>query len=744
MPAYADSEQKRSDDEKDVSKGEELLVKRWTEIIDDLEEDHLEHFKVIDNNRKIVIGNKHRKEDEGTVRVNLTHAHVKKAVNRSYARNPEFSIRPTRFVNPSSMPMWRMFGQTAEIVLNRALKAADFKRRAKSCLRAAKTSRIGWLKVRWQQEVKTDGMVKNEIRDTQSKLAHLKSLEYKIENDEDRQNHEGLKMELEELLETLESQEEFVALQGLVFDVVSPKNMLIPFKGIENFDEYVNTGYMIERMWKTKQEAEERYGKSMPEGTQYYKEKEDGSHVNVKNKSERQGGEDCDFVLLYEIWDAENGRVKILAHGGKRFIENFVPKKLGLRWFPYFALAQNPVDGQFFPLSDVELISELAEEINNSLTKLRDHRDICVPHWVGDSSIVKKKDINAYKHATLGEIVLVEGQPGKRISDVFEPAKHPVIDPSVYTTAHLERAIEQVAGGGDVTNPKSNRSRTLGEAQALAADTNVDITSDTEEMEDWFQDIAEYVLEILLQRLSIEDVIGIAGPAMEKEKDPETGQETGKLIDGSFWPASAPDDVFNNVHFVVKAGSSGKPGKDQEVSVWTQFIMPRMVDLLKQVAELRSAGMHPEAESLIFIAKETLRRVDPFFDISEFIPPPAPPNPEKQAEQAQVQEERSLQLKLLNVQIEKHQAETARILADKTIKELELSKIQSDMRLTDEKIESMNIDDAIKGVMAKMETRLKQVEADLKNREINLKEQELAIKRRESDNRAFIKPNGGN
>jgi len=744
MPHYADSEQKRSDDEQDVSKGEELLVKHWTDVIDNLEDMHKDHFKVIENNRKIVIGNKHRKEDKGTIRVNISHSHIKRAVNRSYARNPEFSIRPTRFVNPASMPMWRMFGQTAEIVLNRALKAADFKRRAKSCLRAAKTSRIGWLKVRWQQEVKTDGMVKNEIRDTQSKLAHLKAIEYKIENDDDRQNHEGLKMELEELLETLESQEEFVALQGLVFDVVSPKNMLVPFEGIENFDEYVNAPYMIERMWKTKQEAEERYGKAMPEGTQYYKSKEEAVNLSSKNRGERKGGEDSDFVLLYEIWDAENWRVKILAHGGKSFIENFVPKKLGLRWFPYFALAQNPVDGQFFPLSDIELIAELAEEINNSLTKLRDHRDICVPHWVADKSIVNKKDIIAYKHATLGEIVLVEGQQGKSISDVFQPAKHPAIDPSVYTTAHLERAIEQVAGGGDVTNPKSNRSRTLGEAQALASDTNVDITSDTEEMEDWFQDIAEYVLEILLQRLSSDDVVSIAGPAMQKEVDPDTGMETGKLIDGSFWPVNSQDDVFNNVHFIVKAGSSGKPGKDQEVSVWTQFIMPRMVDLLKQVAELRSAGMQPEAESLIFIAKETLRRVDPFFDISEFIPPPAPPSPEKQAEQAQIQQERELQLQLLNVQIEKHQAETARIMADKTIKDLELSRIQSEMRLTDEKIESMNIDDAIKGIMAKMETRLKQVETDLKNRELDLKAQELVIKRKESDNRVFANSRGGN
>lgn len=741
----ADSEEKRAEDT-EIDPKEEALVKKWTDIIAQMEARHKKHFEMIDENRKSVRG-EGESHDQGTVRVNVAHAHIKRAVNRAYARNPEFSIRPTPFINTASVPMWRMFGQTAEIVLNRALKAADFKRRAKSCLRAAKTSRIGWLKVRWQQEVKTDGEVKNKINDTRTMLNHLRALEDKIETIEDQDRQDAIVAEHEELLETLESQEKFVALQGLVLDSVSPKNMLVPFEGCENFDEYVNLPYMAERVWKTKTDAEDEYG-TMVDGTEYFKSKSEDFTTDALSKAKKGTmGEDGDFVLLYEIWDRINGRVKILPHGGKRFLANFIPKKLGVRWYPYFALPQNPIDGQFFPHSDVELMRELGDEINNSLTKLRDHRSLCVPHWIADSTVVKKKSIDAYKHGTLGEIVLIEGQQGKRMSEIFEAAKHPVIDPQVYSTAHLEQAIEKVVGGGDITNPKSNRSRTLGEANKLAQDVSVDVSADTEEMEDWFKDVGEYIIEILLQRLTIQDVELIAGPRMEEEVNPETGKPTGKLIDGAYWPVFSSEEIFNNVNFIVKPGSSGKPGKEQEAQVWTQFVMPKMMELLKAVAEMRQLGMEQEAQSAIFIAKETLRRVDPFFDINEFVPPPQPPSKEKQLEQAQAVEQRAKELELLNSQIAKEQAETARILSDKAVKDIELARVQSEMRLTDEQIESMNIDDNIKGIMAKIDVRLKQVEADFRKREIELKERELEIKRKEADNKAkqLAKTNeGGN
>ncbi len=737
--------QSKADDEPEITEAEKQIVKDWTKIIEDLETDHTDHHKVIDENRSRVWGDLHKEEDAGTMRVNIPHAHIKQAVDRTYARNPEFAIRPTQFVNPGTIPMWRMFGLTAEIVLNRAFKAAEFKRRAKTCLRAAKTSRIGWLKVRWQQETKIDGEVKNRIRDTNDKIEELKRLEIAAEDSQSQEEKEANLLELEELKEALEAQEEYVALQGLIFDVIDTKDILIPSKALSNFDEYVNVPHMVERIWKSRLDAERAYGE-LPKGTRFFNKKSDDIKVvaNVQGKA-REDKNEGDLVLFYEIWDIEQGRVKILPHGGDRFVANFIPKKLGQRWYPYFALAQNPVDGQFEPLSDVELIKELAEEINNSLTKFRDHRDICVPHWLTDANVTGEKDIKTFTHATLGEIVQVSGQPGRRLNEIMEPAKHPTIDPSVYQTQHLEAAIEKVGGGGATTQPKSNRSRTLGEAKENAQDTGTAVSADTDEVEDWFEEIVQYVLEILLQRLPIEDIEGIAGPRATEELGEPTeefpqGQPTGKLKDGSVWPSKSSEEIFNNVHFVIKAGSSGKPGRQEEVQTWTQFLMPRLTDLIKEVGALREQGQEELAKALLFIGQETLRRVDPFFDINEFVPAPEPPSKEKQAQQAQQMELQKLELSIKRSELEQTQAETARVIADRDLKVIELDKVKAEISLTMEEIESMNLDDSLKGIMQK-------VEFNLRREEIALKKKELEIKEKEADNKArqLNKPNeGGN
>ena len=734
----ADGEVRKKDKDEEPDEAEKALVTRWTNIIESLESDHKEHFEVIDSNRKRVWGDLHKEDDAGTVRVNVAHSHIKKSVNRTYARNPEFSIRPTRFINPSEIPMWRMFGQTAELILNRAFQAAQFKRRAKTCLRAAKTSRIGWLKTRWQQETAIDGEVRNRIRDGNDELARLNKLRTDAQDIEQEAKKKARMKELKEMMELLATKEEVITLQGLIFDVVSPKNMLIPSKALESFDEYINVPYMIEKIWKDKDEVKEKYG-DLPAGTKYYKKRIDTTPSDATNS--RDVEEDGDLILLYEIWDIESQRVKILAHGSNEFLANFIPKKLGARWYPYFALAQNPVDGQFEPLSDTELVKELAEEINNSMTKLRDHRDICVPHWVADAELVNEKDMKTYVHATLGEIILVQGQPGKRMSEIIEPANHPTIDPAVYQTQHLEQAIEKVAGGGEITNPKSNRSRTLGEANKLAQDVGTDISADTDEIEDWFEDIVRYVLEILLQRLSEEHVVAIAGPLAEPEMGPPNeqfpeGQPTGKLKEGVVWPKQSANDIFNNVNLVIKSGSSGKPGVQEEVQVWTQFLMPRITELLVQVSEMRAGGKNVEADSLLFIGQETLRRVDPYFDINEFVPPPQPPTEEEQKASAMQEKEASNNLQLQQAQIEKNQAETARVLADKNLKEFELEKMKSEIEFTSEQIESLDLDDSIKGIMSRLDARLKEVEVEVKHREMGQRDRELDIKEMEATNKA--------
>lgn len=684
------NDQTRSTAEPNEDTTEKDLVAAWAKKVEAAEKSMNEFSEVVEKNRRLVWGDEGN--DGESVRVNLNHSHIKKAVNRTYARNPRFAIRPTERVDPSGMKQWRMFGLTAEIVLSFLFSQANLKRKAKAALRSAKTVRVGWLKIYWQKEIAEDANIINQIKDSEQDLLQLKHLRALADDPELSQEQDQRIREIEELLENLEGQKEFISRQNLVIDHIDSKNIIIPTDNLGGFDEYGNAPFIAEVVWKTREEAERETGQKLPAGTKVWRHKTENQTGGQRNQQDQERPDD--LIKFIEIWDRVNGRVKQLAEGGDKFIKNFEPKMLGDRWYPYFGVTQNPIDGQWMPLSDIELVKELHEEVNNSLTKFKDHRDIAVPHWIGDSELCQEKEVKSFIHATLGEVVLVKGQPGRRMDEIFMPAKHPVIEPSVYDVTHLERMVERVTAGGEATQPKSNRSRTLGEAQILASDVETDVTSDTDEIEDWFAEIALYVLEIALQRLDEDDVVEIAGPLAEPEVDAQ-GVPTGKLTDGVVWPELTPEQIYDNVYLAIQAGSSGRPGKDQSAKLWAEFLMPKVVELIQAVSELKQNGQRGEANALLFVGQETFRRLDPFFDINEFMPTEEDNQPTEQELKAQKMQE---EIALLELELKK--AEIGDKLAD-------IERKQAETEHTREKIESLNIDDIVKVVMAKMEAKEK-------------------------------------
>ena len=343
------------------------------------------------------------------------------------------------------------------------------------------------------------------------------------------------------------------------------------------------------------------------------------------------------------------------------------PKFVSEQWFPYIPMAINIVDGQFLPMSDVFLLRELQDEHNSARTRFAGHRDISIPHWVSRRGDVSDADAESLSNAAPGENVRIDGNPGQPIRnsiDVFSP---PPIDPSVYTTEHTERDFERVVGGGESTQPQSNKSRTLGEAQILTQDSQTQTGADTDEVEDWFERVAKHTLELLLQALTPEQVEELAGPRAEPEVD-DQGQPTGKLIEGSVWPKMSKAEIFNLLSINIQAGSSGKPNRDKETQVWVQFLLPKLTEAIQGISQLREQGQDDLAESLIIVAQETLRRLDERFDVHEFLPSKKDkqneqPDPKELEALQQQQQAQQLQMEQLKAEIEETKSKAVKNMA---------------------------------------------------------------------------------
>lgn len=640
--------------EKRPSEGEKNLAQKWQDKIDlaKMSMNGGSFEKTVATDRQYVRG---EQEDDGSgelVRANMIHAHIRRSVNQVYARNPKFSIRPSETVSQKGVQKMRLFGKTAEIVLNRHFDDGDLKRRAKACLRSAKTTGLGWVKVYYQTQLEPNPIIRNKIIDSRDQQAQLEFLEKQAQDPDERANKARAKLELKQFISQLEKEEMMIVSEGLVIDVVDPTNMVIDLSTIQNFDDWQQTPFLCERIVMTLEKAKARWGK-MPAGTKEFKIK-----TTEGTTSTDITGDHATLVHIWEIHDRANRLIHYMADGGDQFLQKpLEPKFVSEQWFPYIPMAINIVDGQFLPMSDVYLLRELQDEHNSARTRFAGHRDISIPHWVSRRGDVSDTDAESLSNAQPGENVRIDGNPGQPIRnsiDVFSP---PPIDPSVYTTDHTERDFERVVGGGDATQPQSNKSRTLGEAQILTQDSQTQTGADTDEVEDWFERVAKHTLELLLQALTPEQVEELAGPRAEPEVDQQTGQPTGKLIDGSVWPQMQKSEIFNLLSINIQAGSSGKPNKDKETQVWVQFLLPKLTEAIQGVSQLREQGQEELAESLIIVAQETLRRLDERFDVHEFLPSKRDkeneqPDPKELEALKQQQIAQQLQMEQLKAEIE--------------------------------------------------------------------------------------------
>jgi len=655
------------DKDRDVSDAEKQSAKHWAERIKAAQKLMGPWYKKIKKYRKYVCGSQGEDGDGGLVRANLVHSHIKRAVNTTYARNPQFSIKPVENVNPSAYQMTRLFGKTCEIVLNRYLDDAELKRRGKACLRAAKTTGIGWAKVFYQTKTGDDPVMKNRMKDAMDDLEQMRMLKDKVNDPDELQDHERKVLELERFIESKKSEVEKILSEGLVIDVVDPGRMLLDLSTTQNFDDYTKTPFVAEEILMTMDDVKRRWGK-LPKGSRIWGSESVGKDGDDKKPPSNTDELDGGLVKIWEIWDAQNRLVYYLPDGAEEFIqEPFKPKVVGEQWFPYFPLATNIIDGQFYPLSDVELLTELQDEHNSARTRFASHRDMTIPHWVGKREDISEIDAKKVVGSKTGELTLIDGVAGRPIRESVEVFSAPAIDPAVYSTDHTERDIERVAGGGDVTKPKSNRSRTLGEAELLTQDAGVQITADSDEVEDWFKRLAKHSLELLLQVLTVDQVVSVAGPQAKPKVDRKTGEPLGELEDGIIWPEElAKGEIFNLLRMQIQAGSSGKPNVDKETQVWTQFIMPKVTELITAVADLREKKQEELADSLISIAQETLRRMDERFDIEEFIPrrKPDEPTPEQVQQSEKQQQAEKLQFDQLQADIEETLSKAAKNKAE--------------------------------------------------------------------------------
>jgi hypothetical protein len=568
------------------------LVKRWAKRIDEALKDSADLHREFEKRRKRVRGIKaasSAKTISNEERTNLVYATMAAILPNVYAKNPDISVAPSQSVDQSRYEVAKAFASTLGVAIERLfVKEAQLKRRAKAAVRSAMTTSLGWVKVMYQRDVRTDPLIQNRMNDVQDNLQRLEATAARVEEGQNAAEIEAERENLKNQLAALQSEVEKTVSEGIVIDNVLSEDMLVLDKTIRSFDGYRQSCALAQRVWFTKEKYETQFGYAPSAKARVYNDtKDDGKSVNSKEDG---------LYCAFEIWDKDSNTVFTLCMGEEDFCKDPAqPSKLGEHWYPFFPLAFNLVDGQFTPISDVELLEKLSDEYNETREQLKDARDDSAPvRIVRAGGNLTPDDVKIIQNRKSREIVVLQGAGGKPLSEDLEQWPGITTNPLLYDTSPIRNDLDVVSGSTDASRGSVLKAKTATEAEFLQQGLAGRTAERQDTIADWIGDMADYVAEILVQELSLQQVQRLAGMKAQ-------------------WPELTKEDALDLVAIEIRAGSMGKPNKTQEQEQWTK-VMPLIQEGLTRVVELRAQGMDDMADAAVELLRETLMRFDERID----------------------------------------------------------------------------------------------------------------------------------
>ncbi len=594
----------------------DALARKWKKRIDLARRHNRKFHERIRHNRKLVSGLDWSRDPDSRNfylhRANLIQSTITALLPSIYARNPEIAVQPQHASHDL-----KLLCKTIETVTNRYLEDAHLKTRAKSTVRAALTCSYGVLKVMYQQGRRPAPLIQSKMQDAQDNLQHVNRLLMELEDEAARAEQEAIKAELEQTLAALAEKAEIEQAEGIVIDRVMTEHLLID-PSVAEFWDYEQADWIIQIVPMKKEMAEGLFGYKLDKAHLYNEDKKQSG--KIFSGGDTGTGDDAQ-VCLFEIWDKTTQRVYTMAEGCEFWLqEPYSPPKVGERWYPFFLLPFQTVDGQFVGPSLVDLTERLQDEHNTARDRYNEHRDLIKPGYIASADI-NERTLKRFSDSELGEITLIDAD-GRPINQAIMPKQHPPIDPAAYDTGPVRVDWEMVSGMQDAARSTIVKPKTATEANIMQQSLSGRISEFRDQVEDFLQQIAQYTAEILIQELDERQVEKIMGPhrqgVLPDRVNPITGAPVIGVTELAYdWPQLSKDEVFHLVQLKIRAGTTGMPDKLEQQENWIKMLQA-LQPLIVQIIQIRTQG--GDATPLVNIMKETINRFDDRLDAEDFIP----------------------------------------------------------------------------------------------------------------------------
>ena len=480
--------------------------------------------------------------------------------------------------------MIKRIGKTLEILFHYYLNEPSprFKLQAKQLVRRVVTCAVGYIQIGFQRVMGKDPMISGKIADFQAQLQRIQRLTDEMSEGELQPDEKGAE-ELRLMIQELQTKEEIILREGLVFDFPKSTAIIIDPECTQ-IKGFVGARWVAKEFIFTPEKVKEIYGADLKKGeyTAY-----------AKNGDKASGDASQSFSCGYEFYDKESGLMYTVVDGYCDFLEEpAAPPAQVEQFFPFFALTFNDTESEgeeeygIYPPSDVSMLRNPQKEINRSREGLRQHRIANQPQYAASKGALQDDDKTKLTAAMPHEVVELNALlPGQKIEDVLQQVKKHGVDPNMYDTSPYLDDMQRVGGAQDANVGAATGDPTATEANIAEGSRLVSTSSAIDDLDDILSDVARASGQILLKEISPETAKKIAGV-------------------GAVWPQFSQLDIVEELYLEIKAGSSGRPNKAQHIAN-IERIMPFVIQM---------PGMNP-----VYWGTKLIEAMDDDFDVAEAI-----------------------------------------------------------------------------------------------------------------------------
>jgi hypothetical protein len=457
-----------------------------------------------------------------------------------------------------------------------------FKVSAKRLVLRTCTSGVGFIRLGFQRQMQRQPEVMQQIADMTEQVARIERLAADFADGElefDMKDAEELKLSIDRL----QSKAEVLVREGLVFTFPRPTSVIIDTE-CTSIIGFEGASWVAREFHFTPERIREIYKVDVKQSYTAY----NATKSSLVAPSGKPLYKDNGLACVWEIEDKPSGAVYTVCDGYPDYLEEPRDPFIDLeRFFSFFPLIFNDIESEkeIYPPSDVRLLRHMQLDHNRAREGLREHRRANRPKYASAAGTLEDEDKKLLKNAQAHDVLELRGlKPGDDVGKLLQHIKMHPIDPALYDVSPqfddiLKTVGEQEANLGGV----AGSSTTATEASIAEGSRVSSIDSNIDDLDEVLTELARASGQVVLKEVSLETVKKLVGR-------------------GAVWPELNRTEIMEEIYLTVKAGSSGRPNKAQDIANFE-----RMAPWMMQ-----TPGVSPR-----WMAEQEIQRLDDSIDLAD-------------------------------------------------------------------------------------------------------------------------------